>query len=217
MNNAFWIITFFIPVSSKYSEDPEEHKRLEHKIIHYLKNEPEKFQEEYEKDATESFNNFYGVLSISSEWNNILMWSHYADKHRGLAVGFKEKQLFASGLFTGEMVKYPNNRDYPTISPTEGNGFERHLKTIYHKSIDWKYENEYRLAKIFRPPHIPNEEERKINFDPSLIEEVIIGINICPDHKNEILKICKKHDIRVFQAQRVKSKFLIDRKQIFYF
>jgi len=30
----------------------------------------------------------YGVLCFSRRWNNILMWSHYADGHKGICLGF---------------------------------------------------------------------------------------------------------------------------------
>ncbi len=30
----------------------------------------------------------YGVLCFSRCWNNILMWSHYGDRHKGICRGF---------------------------------------------------------------------------------------------------------------------------------
>ncbi|HXP86866.1 MAG TPA: DUF2971 domain-containing protein [Bryobacteraceae bacterium] len=30
-----------------------------------------------------------GALCLSNEWNNPLMWSHYAEKHTGLCLGFE--------------------------------------------------------------------------------------------------------------------------------
>lgn len=30
----------------------------------------------------------YGLLCFSLDWQNPLLWSHYADRHRGLALGF---------------------------------------------------------------------------------------------------------------------------------
>src|SRR3954471_5525958 len=29
-----------------------------------------------------------GVLSLSERWNSVLMWSHYADNHRGVCIEF---------------------------------------------------------------------------------------------------------------------------------
>src|SRR5277367_502008 len=30
----------------------------------------------------------FGVLCFSERWNDILQWSHYADRHRGICLGF---------------------------------------------------------------------------------------------------------------------------------
>jgi Protein of unknown function (DUF2971) len=34
------------------------------------------------------FSERYGLLCFSKTWSNALMWSHYADRHRGLCLGF---------------------------------------------------------------------------------------------------------------------------------
>jgi hypothetical protein len=34
-------------------------------------------------------NEKWGALCLSKEWNNPLLWSHYADKHKGLCLGFE--------------------------------------------------------------------------------------------------------------------------------
>jgi hypothetical protein len=34
------------------------------------------------------FARLYGLLCFSLTWHNPLLWSHYADRHRGLALGF---------------------------------------------------------------------------------------------------------------------------------
>lgn len=35
-----------------------------------------------------------GILSLSENWDNILMWSHYADSHRGLVIGLDTRHRF---------------------------------------------------------------------------------------------------------------------------
>ena len=34
-----------------------------------------------------------GVLSLSEQWNSVLMWSHYADNHRGMCIEFDTTEL----------------------------------------------------------------------------------------------------------------------------
>src|SRR5690606_13160087 len=36
-----------------------------------------------------------GVLCFSKHWSNPVLWSHYADKHRGIALGFEVEDRYA--------------------------------------------------------------------------------------------------------------------------
>ena len=36
----------------------------------------------------------YPMLSLTRNRNNLLMWSHYADSHRGFVIGFDDQNLF---------------------------------------------------------------------------------------------------------------------------
>ncbi|WP_162784998.1 DUF2971 domain-containing protein [Polynucleobacter necessarius] len=38
--------------------------------------------------SVDVLNNTYGVVSFSSDYTSPLMWSHYADDHRGIGLGF---------------------------------------------------------------------------------------------------------------------------------
>jgi hypothetical protein len=198
-------------IAIKHSTDTIDHN----KILHCLKNDIDAFQEMHELTEFEAYNNHYGVLSMSTEWNNILMWSHYGDKHQGICVGFKEKGLFETGNFgTSGAVKYPINREYPIIHPLKGKEIERHLEVVLSKSVDWLYENEYRLTKIFLPPNVPSKEERRVKFDPNLISEVTLGLNIDSTSREQIINICNQNNISVYEAYKVEAKFQIDRKKI---
>ncbi|HIF6085625.1 TPA: DUF2971 domain-containing protein, partial [Vibrio parahaemolyticus] len=73
--------------------------------------------------------------------DNVLMWAHYAESHRGLAIKLKEGSFIASIL---------NKVNYVTSTPvldasilSESSFF---VSDLYFKSTDWKYEQERRLA-----------------------------------------------------------------------
>ena len=40
------------------------------------------------KMLKENFSNKYGVLCFSRNWTNPVQWSHYADRHKGICLGF---------------------------------------------------------------------------------------------------------------------------------
>jgi hypothetical protein len=50
------------------STDPDQQRRLKEFIDHVCRT--------------------YGIVCFSEEWKDPVLWSHYADKHRGVALGF---------------------------------------------------------------------------------------------------------------------------------
>src|SRR5690606_39110480 len=112
----------------------------------------------------------YGILSLSSKSNNVLMWSHYADKHKGFLIGFNEN------LWHNEVVDFINktNKDFYKVEYTKIRPQFKNVDSIFKeellddfffkilatKSSQWKYENEYRLIANIEniQPVIENQE-----------------------------------------------------------
>ena len=158
-------------------------------------------------DAT---NKFAGIFSTSLKWDNILMWTHYAENHSGFIVGFDEKKVRDSLLFHfGAKVEYPDNLTFPKIQPSMSD-LELFYKRFFVKSKDWSYENEFRLINDFRDP----DKKRVLNYPIELIAEVIIGFKINLVDKNKIIKFCKQNNISLFQTRPEKYKFQLTRIQI---
>lgn len=83
----------------------------------------------------------YGLLCFSDNWHEPLLWSHYADRHRGIAIGFE--------ILKDEIRKvgYPDDplrkQIDLTANPRINEELFLSLATIkYHK---WKYEQEHRI------------------------------------------------------------------------
>lgn len=82
-----------------------------------------------------------GVISFTEAIDNIIMWSHYADAHKGMAIGFDPKHEFFKEL---ERIRYttqrPNLRkEFSTFWGPE----------LFFKSDQWIYEKEWRIIKSF--------------------------------------------------------------------
>ncbi len=97
-------------------------------------------------EHTKIFLQDLGVLSLSRTANNILMWSHYADNHRGFVVEFKyDMDILSSKAHRLESL-FPIPVEYETSRPihkmSERFDPTKHFLT---KSIDWKYEQEERV------------------------------------------------------------------------
>lgn len=160
-----------------------------------------------------------GVFSCGKCWNNILMWSHYANDHKGFCVGFNLKKLqqynFAlMGVF--RKVKYKHK--LPRIKPLVPNSinkkkvYENYIVEVTTKAIDWKYEKEYRFVKI--NPNGLDFENRKIYLSNDCIAEVVLGLSISECDEDQITKICRDKNISLYKVIRVLNSFSIDRIQI---
>jgi hypothetical protein len=76
----------------------------------------------------------FGIVSFTRRWHNPLLWSHYADKHRGICLGFDVDER---GL---KPVTYVRRRPTLVIPPT----LESVKELLFTKYRDWKYEEEWR-------------------------------------------------------------------------
>lgn len=178
-------------------------------------NRLEKMQLNHENDLFVKQNIHYGILSMSSRWNSILMWSHYAEFHKGYCAGFWEDKMRESGLFgKGGPVTYNPENDYPEINPLKE--YKPMIKGFIEtntKANDWSYENEYRLFNLYFP-EIPTKEDRKIIVPDEFFAEIIIGIMTSEEDRTEIIELALKKGIKVYQAKKVPFKFEITKEEI---
>lgn len=133
------------------------------------------------------FSNKIGVCSLSRNPLNILMWSHYAEKHSGFVVEFSIPQ--ASSLFEHEVdeyilenlfpleVKYSNKK--PIINPFDDKDLNME-KNFLTKSIDWEYEEEERVIDYVRGPGIHDFNRKRV------ISSVIAGLKISSENYNKL-------------------------------
>ena len=162
----------------------------------------------------EMYNNFFGVACFSKKWNSTLMWSHYANNHNGFCLGFDEKRIRYSMLFgMCDYVKY--SEDYPIIHPNDNNVIRRQLQ-IFTKSIEWEYEQEYRVVKLYYNDGIaePDSPKRIVKLDNTFITEVILGLAMSKKDKIEITQIAKDRNIDVYEIFKVPNKFELEKFKI---
>lgn len=84
------------------------------------------------------------IISFSKCWRNPLLWGHYADSHRGMALGFEvpdHKNLLWKIRYRKK--RFPIEWDAEAGQIVRGNVVIKGL--ISTKYSDWNYEEEYRL------------------------------------------------------------------------
>lgn len=150
-----------------------------------------------------------GVFCFSMVKDNILLWSHYANSHKGFCVGFNPVKLFYE-LFQngvgGGYVRYSN--DYPVIMPGT-DVMEQIYIQVNTKSNCWAYEEEYRMDRF-------KGAKSKVVVQGSCIEEVNLGCAMSERDKESIMYFINVNipHVKVFQAYPVRNRFQIDFEQI---
>ncbi len=174
-----------------------------------IKNNPVEFANKYMPFVLDNNKKHFGILCLSKRWDSILMWSHYSENHTGFCVGFNKKKLIELNHFECGPVNYCC--EYPLINPLEyKKSLKESIKESFTKSIDWKYEQEFRLSKIWHP-EIPTKAERLYQFKNNIIDEVIIGLNISRNNEKEIREICGQKKIPVFKMKKNDYQFTLTR------
>jgi Protein of unknown function (DUF2971) len=135
-----------------------------------------------------------------NRFDEILVWSHYADSHKGVRLGF---EFPATALpFTLTPVVYRENRvkiDFgKTIGVTSPQKLmDALLEALKVKSVAWKYEQEFRII-IRLDDCVPIQNEAGdtdyyMRFDPSWLKTVDFGARCLPEVKNEMISILKQN------------------------
>lgn len=186
------------------------------------------FLENVENDIEEIRDNIlknYKIICFCKNHLSMLMWSHYADNHKGFMLAYDENKIKQASCFNSNNeilsnklclkdVVYSNERvdmtqyvnDYLLRYGLKQNGIEqpnlpepskRLLREFINtKSLEWKYEEEIRLV-----PH--GLDIRKcnniayINIQPRAI---FAGAKISEENFNELLSIAKSKRIPLYQV-----------------
>lgn len=137
----------------------------------------------------------FGVLSLTETPDNLLMWSHYGDSHKGVVLGFDESHPFfqgdevVSGLSRLNKVEYSQKRPILSIS-TQNNP-----KVFLRKSVDWSYEREWRLIRpLTEAASMISREGLSplclFEIPHGAIKTVVTGSQITPNEYREICDYC---------------------------
>lgn len=82
-----------------------------------------------------------GLLCFAGDWSEPVMWSHYAEKHTGICLGFDVCRSLV------QQVNYQDDRILAALSPTpipDELSEELQQQLLCTKSSGWRYEQEYR-------------------------------------------------------------------------
>lgn len=145
----------------------------------------------------------FGMICYSRRWNNPLLWSHYADKNRGICLGFDvDERCIRQVIYVRERT---NLRIPPTIESMD--------ELLYTKYEDWKYEEEWR-GWFTLDERDPSGHYFYPFSDRMVLREVIVG-PLCetPKAKVDEAQTHHSHHVRVMKARLAFKTFQIVRNR----
>lgn len=125
------------------------------------------------------------ILSLSRINNNQLMWSHYADGHKGVAIGVRIDQT----EYDVQPIEYDG---IVTIRNSDYNG-QTAREILRHKLEVWSYEEEVRVF------------QRNQMFIDVKIEEIILGQRVSNQNVGLIRDLLEKinPEIKIRRAEEL--------------
>ena len=144
-----------------------------------------------------------GIISFSTSWESPVLWSHYADSHRGIALGFDVPDSILT------KIDYRHDRplldDY--ISSDQSLDFEIAPALISIKAAEWGYEDEVRLfLKLSEADRVSGLYFA--DFDDNLkLSEIVIGENYKSTGKNVWQQALEDSGVKVVTARMAFNTF----------
>jgi len=145
-----------------------------------------------------------GICSFGGDPNSILMWSHYADHHKGICLQLEVVQDFET---FSNALPMDYEKTYPIINWLILKEFQAGLeKASLCKHKGWEYEKEHRIIKI-------NHTRRYLNFRPEALTRIIFGCRVEAEHIKTIEELLKdrasagRPPIEILHAEKHPSKY----------
>ncbi|KJS82610.1 MAG: hypothetical protein JM58_14745 [Peptococcaceae bacterium BICA1-8] len=130
------------------------------KIIRAIKGEKEKLR----------------IVSLSRNFNNTLMWAHYANGHRGVAVGVevnRNKYDIRRVNYSDSMFNLQYNLDFPSLDVAK--------RILSEKHLAWSYEEEERIFV-----------EDGQQFAEVKVKEIILGSKMSTQNQGFVRELVSK-------------------------
>jgi hypothetical protein len=118
----------------------------------------------------DGLNDYMGLVCFSAKWNNPVQWGHYADRHRGLCLGFEVSAGAHRVTYVAERL-----RARLSALKSEGSGAEACVTEILTTKFEhWSYEDEYRLFPLLQDQDPSGHHF--LEFDDNVaLQQVIVG------------------------------------------
>jgi hypothetical protein len=157
------------------------------------------------------------VFCVSEKHDNLLMWAHYTDEHKGAVIRFRCMPELETALCAAKPVLYRETMPVLDITEMLQNNWQHNTRKILDeilltKSLDWEYEQEWRV--ILNKTGDGLFDLRSV-FEQE-IDAIYLGCRMEPENRNEIISLVKnrRQHMRIFSAHKDAREFKLNFKEI---
>ena len=165
----------------------------------------QRLSEDFEKLRHEMSNN-RGVCCLSAKKDDLLMWSHYADSHKGFCLEFcTSDERFARA----QKVEY--SKVIPTVDPVAavlGEGHSARTAMIFTKMKCWEYEEEWRIFH--------KKPSTAYGYGVNALTGIYFGSEMERAHIEIIALILKNSPTKLYRMHRSESEFQVYPEEVQY-
>lgn len=143
-----------------------------------------------------------GVCCFCESRDQTLMWSHYADYHKGFCLEFDTQfEPFSKA----RNVTYAD--DFPAFSVVDlllSRAKVDYLSLMFTKATCWSYEREWRVHDM---------ADKAYSYPPESLKAVYLGVSMLPANKDKIQSILHGTTTELYEIVREKRSFRLQAKK----
>lgn len=125
------------------------------------------------------------VVNPKDPRRNLLMWSHYANQHKGFVIEFSSDFMESEGIKEEDIIQvgYDDERIEIFYEEIDNNW----TGPFYHKGICWEYEQEWRLVRpLSEAVFVTEDNNHLFRFNRASIVSITAGSRMSEENK----KLC---------------------------
>jgi len=165
------------------------------------------------------------VLCVSETNDNVVMWSHYAEQHKGAVIKLNCVDAVDDNLIIARPVVY--SKDFPEylsaddwvegLAGLKDNDVSKLAYDVAHiKHSDWAYEQEWRVHIPLLPYEPEGDGTSLYNKDSSVFGALYLGCQIPEEEQEHLIEIAERNypHMEIHRAVQSRSSFSLEFERI---
>lgn len=162
-----------------------------------------------------------GIACLSESDDSLLMWAHYANNHYGMCVEYELMEINRQLKFTPIPIIYSEGRaclDSLNPDTVERDTTKVFLESLTTKSLEWRYEKEWRIIRDDGACGDRWDAEKKgALLDMIRPTSVTLGCMAKQEFSQEVEDYCKDNQVNLYKMERDPNAYRLKKIPILQF